>query len=140
MDDLARRLRLAVDRSPLETSVAGGLHSCRGGTHSRLADGRRVCWSPDGLGDGVGFAIDAELAGQAVPPALGRRTGTLDPEWFWPAWTRAEVGAKLFDVPILVWFTTIAPDRRDAGASDEVAVLTTLTDGLVVSYGLRAPS
>lgn len=49
-----------------------------------------------------GDAVDAEIAAQPVPPALARRTGISDPAIFWPAWTRAEVVAKLTGEPILL--------------------------------------
>lgn len=81
--------------------------------------------------DGPG-AVDAERADQAVPPALARRTGIPDPATFWPAWTRAEVVAKLTGEPILLLV-------RRAGLPLDVPAgieMTTIErDGLVISLG-----
>lgn len=46
------------------------------------------------------MAVDAELD---IPPpvALVRRFGKAD---FWGRWTRTECAAKLFDVPVVIWW------------------------------------
>ena len=69
-------------------------------TRSHLADGSVLIWS--GV-DPLGHAIDAEITGQPVPPALARRTGITDPGQFWRRWTAMEVACKLFDVPAHLW-------------------------------------
>lgn len=99
--------------------------------------------------------MDAELGAQDVPPALARRFGVADPDAFWPAWTRAEVAAKLADVPILAWLQRheldlwpqacrsgqSAPKARCSGSgrSTDVAIDTRHTIrrlGLVISLGI----
>lgn len=82
----------------LRVGPAGEVPS--GGIRSYLSDGRVVRWRP--AAHGV-WAIDAELSGRPVPPALAAATGIHRSADFWPAWTRAECAAKLLDVPILVW-------------------------------------
>jgi hypothetical protein len=42
-------LSLRVARSPVEVWPAGAAHRCVGGTHTRVADGRLLCWSPEDL-------------------------------------------------------------------------------------------
>lgn len=66
-------------------------------TRSRLADDRVVGWY-----GARGLVLDAELAGQRVPPALAARYGA-DPGEFWDRWTAAEAAAKASDVPIVLW-------------------------------------
>ncbi|EWT01147.1 hypothetical protein N865_11510 [Intrasporangium oryzae NRRL B-24470] len=136
MDALARRLRHAIEGSPHVTSVAGGLHACRDGTHTRLADGRLLCWAPGPLLGGCVYAVDAEIAEQPVPRALGRRSGLLGRE-FWRLWTRAEARAKVRDVPIIVWIDTVAW-TADADLPDgpRVEVFTVEAGDLVVSYAV----
>jgi hypothetical protein len=131
---LASRWWRAVDYRLLSGPDAGS-HRCTG-THSRLADGRRLCWDPPVLGRWR-VVLDAELAEQVVPPALARRlAGAGDP---WGAWTRAEVCSKLFDVPVVVWVTTrgwppVGPVSYDGAA---LTVATLRREGLVVSVGAR---
>lgn len=71
---------------------------------SYLADGRGVAWTPCAT-DAGRFAIDAELAGRPVPPALARRANTADPETFWTRWTACEATAKVLDLPVLSWLS-----------------------------------
>lgn len=124
------------------TVLPGGSDRPAGGARSYLADGRLVSWAPPGHPD-LRWAIDAELADQPVPPALARRCGCADPALFWPCWTRAEVSAKLLDIPILVWVRRygLAPDAGDgAGRGPDYGVLALRTsghEGLVVTYGAR---
>lgn len=115
-------------------------HACVTGTHSHLADGGTVCWQP-GPGETVRHAVDAEWEDQALPPALARRMPDAAARDPWGAWTRAEVCAKLLDVPILVWVTT-----RDWPAEGEALVdgrrlhlSTHRVGGLVVSLGRLEP-
>ena len=48
--------------------------------------------------------MDAEMAGQPVPPHLERRWrgGWESHPTFWDAWCATEVCAKLLDIPIVV--------------------------------------
>ncbi|MGL5865284.1 MAG: hypothetical protein ACRCYX_05330 [Dermatophilaceae bacterium] len=100
LDDaaLAARLVRAVIRHPPSVGPAAG-HRCPGGTHSRTADGRVVCWSVPPA-DGERVAVDAECVGAASPPALARRWSIGD--GFEAAWTATEVVAKLTDIPVLL--------------------------------------
>lgn len=130
-------LRGAVRRAPAHVVASGAPHSCAERTHSRLADGRLLCWRPV-RPTGLVLAIDAELDGQAVPRALARRATTDDPAVFWPLWTRAEVRAKLHGIPIAAWLRMVDwPADADLGAALEV--VTGVRAGVVVSYGVRAP-
>lgn len=112
-----------------------GRDAAHGGVRSHLADGRTVVWEPP---ERPGrHAVDAEIAGQDVPPALGARFPAEDPRAFWRAWTRAETLAKLADVPILVWLT-----RHGIGACDDDACVcpraeltTTEIGGVLVTCG-----
>lgn len=130
-------LRRAVRRQPADVVASSEPHACAGRTHSRLADGRLLCWRPSEP-TGLPLAIDAELAGQAVPRALAGRAETGDPAVFWPLWTRAEVRAKLHGIPIAAWLRMVDwPADADVGAPLEV--VTVVRAGVVVSYGVRAP-
>lgn len=110
-------------------------HACAAGTHSRLSDGRTLCWQP-GDSARAGHAVDGELADQAVPDVIARRLGpgVDDP---WGRWTRAEVCAKLADVPILVWITT--RDWPPAGDVEvdgtRIRLVTHQVAGVVISLG-----
>jgi hypothetical protein len=92
---------------------------------------------PAGL-RGLQFAVDAELADQAVPPALARRRETADPAAVWPVWTATEVVAKLTDTPVLAWLSTGEPVRATPlRVGDlEVAWRTETIDDLLVTYGV----
>lgn len=90
-------------------------------TRSHLADHRVVGWY-----GAPGVVIDAEIADQPVPPALGDRFGTAD---FWARWTQAECAAKLADVPVLLWV------RRHGLGPAGFRVETLRLDDLVVSVG-----
>jgi hypothetical protein len=176
MDDLARLLRLATVRSPLVTTVAGGLHSCDSGTHTRLPDGRQLCWDPGDLLAGTACAVDAEIVSGPLPRAVvasARRRGRAGPatqaagrhadvmptadgasERLWGLWTRAEVRAKLRDVPILAWIDVVdwAADEdaspsllrrlrvgvstRSVEPEAEVEILTRRLGEVVVTYGM----
>lgn len=111
-------------------------HACATGTHSHLADGRTLCLDPAHVG-GTVRAVDGELAGQVVPAALARRLtpAQLRDPWAW--WTRAEVCAKLCDVPILVWLATRVLPAEGVVDVDGVRVrlATHHVAGLVVSVG-----
>lgn len=137
-EPLARWLPRAVRRHPAGVVTTGEPHPCAERTHSRLADGRLLCWRPSGAA-GLFLAIDAELAGQPVPRALARAAATDDPIVFWSLWTRAEVRAKLHRIPIAVWLrrTDWAADADPRASLD---VVTVRSEGVVVSYGVRWPS
>lgn len=51
----------------------------------------------------IARAVDVEPAHAAVSPRLAHRVGTDDPAVVWSLWTRAEVAAKLLDLPVLSW-------------------------------------
>jgi hypothetical protein len=102
-------------------------------TRSYLADGRVVTWLPPAASH-YRWAIDAELATQPVPPALGRRTGITAPEAFWPRWTVAEVTCKLLDVPIVEWLHRYG---LDADVPAELSIVTFRHHELTVSIGRR---
>lgn len=89
-----------------------------------------MCWRPD-VPVGTAVAVDAENAGQPVPTALGRRH-RVPAEQFWRDWTRAEVRAKLADVPVLVWISRHG--LTDATGSGQV--VTDRCDDLIVSVGV----
>lgn len=80
--------------------------------HSWTVDGRRVCWRNADFPTGRGLAVDAEQTHAPVPPSLAARWA-LPPARFWTAWTRAEVHAKLLDVPILAWLQGHGLDGPD---------------------------
>ncbi|MDF8262940.1 hypothetical protein [Luteipulveratus flavus] len=107
---------------------------------SYLADGRGVAWDPPGRG-GCRLAVDAELAAQRVPGAVVRRarlTEPVEPQDFWARWTRAEVLAKLLDVPILLWVREHGLLVPDLGA-EAVAWRTYAWEDLVVTFAVRGP-
>lgn len=125
----------AVRRAPAHVVASGAPHSCAERTHSRLADGRLLCWRPVRPA-GLVLAIDAEVDGQAVPRALARRATTDDPAVFWPLWTRAEVRAKLHGIPIAAWLAMV-DWPADADLEADLEVVTRVRAGVVVSYGVR---
>ena len=86
-------------------------HRCGQGTHSTVADGRRVCWTPT---TPARVAVDAELAAGPVPPALAARWGSADPDVVWPRWCWVECVAKLTDTPVLL----LARTRPEPGHPD----------------------
>jgi len=121
-----RRLLASALGVGLTIEPAAG-HSCVGGTHSRVADGRIVCWSPSPSGPEQ-YAVDAELAAQPVPPHLERRWRG---RWgshaaFWDAWCATEVCAKLLDIPVVVMAS-----RGPVGASP------VSRDGQTVTYAVE---
>lgn len=123
---------MQADPATIIASRAG--HSCVGGVHTHTADGRLLCWRTTGL-TRLLRAVDAEVCHQPVPPALARRAPNLSADQFWVRWTRAEVRAKLHDVPIITWITTVS--WQTDGDLDPPADLVTVRDSdLVVSYGL----
>jgi len=98
---------------------------------SYLDDGRQVTWElakrPHRR-----IACDAERLDQAVPRTLRHKFGVSDPESFFASWTRAEVSAKLSDIPILVWLqlhgldeTLSSADIRTWVVADRLIVVTT---------------
>jgi hypothetical protein len=107
-----------------------GREAARGsGVRSHLADGRTVTWEPS-PGTPGRAAVDAELADQDVPRALGARfpAEAADPRAFWRSWTRAETLAKLAGVPILVWLTRhgLQPCADGSCACRRAALTTTV--------------
>lgn len=101
---------------------------------SYLADGRVVRWSaPD---DGL-WAIDAEIAAQAVPPALARGTGIRDPEVFWPQWTMLETICKLLDEPVHLRLRRHGLHRA---GSDGITTWTWCQSGIVLTAGTTGGS
>lgn len=101
---------------------------------SYLADGRVIRLHPP---DDRPWAIDAEIASQEIPPALGRRTGVTDPAEFWPQWTVFETVCKLLDESVLVRL------RRLGFAGNRLPGIRTWTrhyDGIVVTIGVKLSS
>ncbi|KGN36928.1 hypothetical protein [Knoellia subterranea] len=99
-----------------------------------------LCWQPDGAREGD-FAVDGELTSGGFPPSLARRLvedGREDP---WGDWTRAEVCAKLADVPIVVWIRSRAwPDGDEVNVGGRrIRLVTHRVDDLVVSLGEVVP-
>lgn len=103
-------------------------HTCTSGTHSRVADGRIVCWSPPRTNDEA-YAVDAEIASQPRPPRLEVRwRGRWDAhDDFWGAWCASEVCAKLWNIPIVV-----------LAARSPVGVSPVTHAGQTVTYAVRA--
>ncbi|MEO7000116.1 MAG: hypothetical protein ABI112_18725 [Terracoccus sp.] len=131
---LAEWLTRAVRQQPAVFAAPGEPHACSERTHSRLADGRLLCWRPSGPA-GLVRAIDAEIVGQPVPRALARRAATDDPNVFWPLWTRAEVRAKLNGIPVVRWLRLVNwPADDDLG--DPLDIVTVVGAGVVLSYGV----
>lgn len=134
----SRLADLIAHHPPIIEPAAG--HSCSGGTHSRTRDARIVCWNPPAAGFRV--AVDAEVAGQAVPGPLARRWGTGDPGVFWRWWTATEVAAKLVDEPIMAWVSNSPPVTENPvrARCGTVWWSTGRTQGLQVTHGLLEPS
>jgi hypothetical protein len=102
---------------------------------SYVADGRVVHWHPPRSVARWRFAIDAELADQPVPAALAHRTGTSEPERFWPRWTAMEVACKLCDVPVVRWLQRYGLDGpRPYG----LTIVTGRHGDVVVARGVAA--
>ena len=99
---------------------------------SYLSDGRCVGWSPSNARL-TRLVIDAELADQDPPATLARRFGALG---FWERWTRAEVAAKIADVPMAIWLREygLGSDLGDAMRT----VRTTLGGATVVVSAANA--
>ncbi|MDQ2849357.1 MAG: hypothetical protein M3Y49_01265 [Actinomycetota bacterium] len=103
-----------------------------------LPDGRAVVWAAPHEA-GTAHAVDAEPAYARVSSRLARRVGSDDPVVVWTLWTRAEVIAKLFDLPLLSWLAWpgLMPP---AALADQVALRTILvpddaTGGIRVTCG-----
>lgn len=112
---------------------------------SYLADGRVVVWLATAP-PGWSLAVDAELHGRALPDVILRRmrgsagaSGVADdtPAGAVGAWTRAEVAAKLTDVPILLWLTRIGLGRptEDEAIARRLLISTWVSRGIVLSIG-----
>lgn len=102
---------------------------CRG-LHSYLADGRQVCWRPGIPGR---FAVDVEAV--TAPPAhLAARWAGTDDE-FWPAWTTAEVMAKLSGVPML----TLVGRGLPVATPTEIETVVDRHNDLIACFGHFAP-
>ncbi len=128
-----------MDAEPARVFDSSDGHVCAGGAHTRTDDGRLLCWQTSGL-PRLRRAIDAELCDQEVPPALARRAPGLTRAEFWACWTRAEVRAKVRDIPIITWITTVAW-QIDGDLDPAAEVITSRHGDLVVSYGvLGAPA
>lgn len=153
-------LRLAMTVQPTVTA-RDAVHECLRGTHSRVADGRLLCWDPWEILDDGGrapdgprrwVALDAEQVGARPPRAIARLAGDPDATRFWWLWTRAEARAKIRDVPILTWLRTtdwqsdgdiaaadavglrVALPHRGAGPDAAVAVNTRVCGDLMISW------
>lgn len=100
-------------------------------SHTWTDDGRRICWQPD---TATRCAVDAERHDQALPPALARRYGLGEHE-FWVAWTRAEVVAKLRDEPILALLDREGITPR---VPETWQIHTITMTNITVSYGVTA--
>lgn len=135
-EPLAEWLQQAVRQQPAVFTASGEPHACTERTHSRLADGRLLCWRPSGPAGHI-QAIDAEIVGQPVPLALARRAATEDPNVFWPLWTRAEVRAKLHGIPIVHWIRKV-DWLADGDLVAPIDIVTVVGAGVVVSYGVAA--
>lgn len=108
---------------------------CRG-AHSWTGDGRRVCWRPGPDLVIHQVAVDAEVTTQPVPSPMQRRW-QLSREDFWPSWTRAEVHAKLHDVPILAWLTRHRLTVPAGSDRDGVQTWSAQVDDLTICVGVR---
>lgn len=139
----------AVRPQALVVTEPGAPRGAAGAVRSYLSDGRGVGWNPPSTTSRWQAALDAERLDQRVPVVLqrlARRGSGLDPtslpaEQLWQQWTRAEVLAKLLDVPILTWigrYGLTLPDRLPTPLP--VAVRTLLVEDVVVSVGLAATS
>ncbi|MDN5766692.1 MAG: hypothetical protein L0H96_06525 [Humibacillus sp.] len=133
----AEWLEQAASAQPADFTTPGAPHACTQRTHSRLADGRLLCWRPSGS-TGLHLAIDAEITGQPVPRALARRAATDDPLEFWPLWTRAEVRAKLHGIPIIHWLGLV-DWSADGDLDAPLDIVTVVGASVVLSYGVREP-
>ncbi len=149
MDTRADRLAAAVRDHPLVVEDRAG-HRCVAGAHSYLADGRVVCWvlparaHPSGPAGGsdpaVGYAVDAEMSLQAVPPAVGARwdaavAGSRDR--FWELWCATEVYAKLADLPmVLLARQSPVTDSPVRGPGVEVRWVVRRVADVVVAHGM----
>lgn len=70
---------------------------------------------------------------------MASRWPTAEPEAFWRAWTRAEVSAKLLDVPILTWLTRWGLQLDDTPRARGIETHLVRIGDLVVCFGRRVP-
>jgi len=131
---------LADYARPAYLVLAASLSEARalGGVRSYLPDGRGVVWTAPTHAVRA-RAIDVEPARAPVSTRLSRRAGSDDPIVVWPLWTRAEVAAKLLDLPVLSWLSWPGLELPERFA--EQLALTTLvlpdaaTGGITVTCG-----
>ena len=111
-----------------------------GWVRSYLEDGRLVQWRPprEAFPAIIRWAVDAEIASQAVPSALAARTGISAPEIFWPRWTAVEVACKLLDVPMVMWIVDFGLDPLPAMGRG-VRLRTTTHLSLTITVGGLTP-
>ena len=148
MADDAAALAAAVSSDPVTIEDRAG-HSCAGGAHSYLPDGRVVCWvaplpgaEPAGIqpaGAGVPtlrYAVDAELVDRAPPAHVAGRWGVTG-DTFWRLWCATEVVAKIVDRPIIT-FVTGEPVRLSPHVVEgwRVHWLTVRADEVLVALGI----
>lgn len=126
---------LRLDPLPTDLVVGSPTDLRPGWERSYLADKRLVQWRPPTC-VGTRWAVDAEIADQPVPRVLAKRTGIHQPAAFWPAWTAAEIAAKILDVPMVMWLSEHGLSPR-AAADLDVVWRTFAWSGLVVSLGGR---
>jgi len=120
MADDAAALAAAVGRRPVTVGDRAG-HTCRGGAHSYLSDGRVVCWvaplagarpaaaasqgTPESASSPTTrYAVDAELVDRP-PPAYVASRWDASGSSFWQLWCATEVVAKIVDRPIITFVT-----------------------------------
>lgn len=138
------RLARSVTLRPAVTLPSD--HRCSTGTHSRLDDGRRLCWTPLEAG-ACRAAVDAERLDRPPPRALAARVGHVTDERFWWLWTRAEARAKVRDIPILDWLRRVDwtqdgdldPGTHAGADAGAVHVLSVAVEDLMISYAFGAP-
>lgn len=92
-------VRAFLDQAEASLKVVDGAAAPGSLTRSHTSDLRTVGWYGS-VPPGWELAIDAEVTGAAVPPALADRFGR---DSFWARWTRAESLSKLLRVPIVLW-------------------------------------
>lgn len=90
---------------------------------------------------GARVALDVEALDTPLPPMLFSSSGCGRAVEFWVRWTRTEVAAKLFDMPIAAWLRTYgllpADGRELLRFFPSLRLRTLLTPSHVMSFGCR---
>ncbi len=97
--------------------------------------GRCLVWKPTEAFLSFRLACDIEDLRRPVPSVLFRRYRTQNRSDFLIRWTRTEVFAKLFRVPLLIWLSAHGLEDPGVYSPRPFGLLTLEWEGKIISLG-----